>query len=159
MKSLADQLKGLGYIDKHEEERQLKKQKREQEQQLRKQKQLAEKQRKLKEREDRKKRLNAQPKDKIFKMAYTNDKDAEYTLTAYIDDISTDKHDNTTTIYSMNCISITINGKTYVMDHTHVRSDRVNADITWKMDKKITFKAKIKRYNHGTSQKYEFINE
>ena len=159
MKSLADQLKGIGYIDKYEEERQRNKQKREQEQQLRKQKQLAEKQRKFKEREDRKKRLNAQPKDKIFKMAYTNNKDAEYTLTAYIDDISMDKHNNKITIYSMNCISITIDGKTYVMDHTHVRSDRVNADKTWKMDQKITFKAKIRRYNHGTQQKYELIND
>ena len=158
MKTLADQLKGIGYVDKHEEERKIKQQKREQEKQMRKQKQLAEKQRKLKEREERKKRLNAQPKDKIFKMAYTNDANAEYTLTAYIDDISTDKHDNVTTIYSMNCIFITINGKTYVMDHTHVRGDRVTVDKTWQMDKKITFKAKIQRYDHGTKQKYEFIN-
>ena len=154
MKDLRAALMEKGFKDNNKQDKRNNKNNKDKARQQR----IAEQQRKIEEREERKKRLNAQPKDKILKMAFTNNKDAVYTLTAYIDSISIDNFDNVTTIVSMNCIYITINGKTYVMDHTHVRGDRVTIDSNWKEDQKITFKAKIQRYDHGKQQKYELIN-
>ena len=159
MKSLADQLKQLGYKESEETKQYNKEKQRKEQQSMNKEIRKAnEKSRIIEEREERKKRLNAMPKDKVFNIMALQDKNKEYTITAYIDNISHDNYESGVIIVSINCVHITINGKLYVADHTHLRSDKIKINKNWKIGDKIVFTAKLERYTHSTKKKYELVN-
>ena len=160
--SLAEQLKALGYQESEETKKYNENKKKKEQQQNNKIKKELERRNRLdkiyEEREQRKKELNAQPKDKIFNMLVSQGIDQEYEITAWIDAISKDHIVAGVTIVSLNCLCITVNGKQYVADHTHLRNDQIKINNNWKIGDKITFKAKLKTYDYGKKKKYELFN-
>lgn len=160
--TLAEQLKALGYQESEETKKYNENKKKKEQQQNNKMKKEMKRKAYLdnlyEEREQRKKELNAQPKDKVFNIMALQDMDQVYEITAWIDAISRDHIKADITIVSLNCLCITINGKQYVADHTHVRSDQVKIDPNWKIGDKITFTAKLDRYEYSIKKKYNLTN-
>ena len=97
-------------------------------------------------------------KDILFKKAYEYDKDRYYQVKATIDAFGTDKYDHKTRIVSVNTIHIYIDGQHYIANHTHLRGDKVRLDRRWKKGQEITLNVKVRRYAHGTKDKYELVN-
>ena len=97
-------------------------------------------------------------KDILFKKAYQYDKDKYYQVRATIDAFGTDKYDHKTRIVSVNTIHIYIDGQHYIANHTHLRGDKVRLDRRWKKGQEITLNVKVRRYAHGTKDKYELVN-
>lgn len=97
-------------------------------------------------------------KDILFKKAYQYDKNRYYQITATIDAFGTDKFDHKTRIVSVNTIHIYIDGQHYIANHTHLRGDKVRLDRRWKKGQEITLNVKVRRYAHGTKDKYELVN-
>ena len=108
--------------------------------------------------ERRDKENGAINKDILFKKAYQYDKDKYYQVTATIDAFGTDKFDHKTKIVSVNTIHIYIDGQHYIANHTHLRGDKVRLDRRWKKGQEITLNVKVRRYAHGTKDKYELVN-
>ncbi len=146
MKSLADQLKQLGYKDEREDKNY--------------ERILCKKRTKaIKERKVRKVELDALPKDEVLRLAYeTNDDDMVYEITAYVDDINQDKIFEAITVVSINCVHIVINGQLFVADHAHIRSDEIDIDPTWDICDKITFEARVEKYE-GRGKKGKRLNK
>lgn len=146
MKSLADQLKQLGYKDVREDKNY--------------ERILCKKRTKaIKERKARKVELDPLPKDEVLRFAYeTNNDDMVYEITAYVDDINQDMTSEDVTIISVNCVHIVINGQLFVADHAHIRSDEIDIDPTWDICDKITFKARIDKYE-GCNKKGKRLNK
>ena len=97
-------------------------------------------------------------KDILFKKAYQYDKDKYYQVRATIDAFGIDKFDHKTRIVSVNTIHIYIDGQHYIANHTHLRGDKVRLDRRWKKGQEITLNVKVRRYAHGTKDKYELVN-
>lgn len=112
-----------------------------------------------KTRRDRRDKENgAMDKDVLFKKAYQYDKDRYFQITATIDAFGIDKHDHKTRIVSVNTIHIYIDGQHYIANHTHLRGDKIRLDNRWRKGQEITLNVKIRRYSHGTEDKYELVN-
>ena len=113
-------------------------------------------------REDKQKardeKKGAMDKDKLFKMAYQNNKEQYYQIKGIIDAISRDSRDPNVKIVSLNSIRIRINGKEYIANHTHLRGDKVKLDCRWKKGQEVVLNVKIRRYSHGSKDKYELVN-
>lgn len=149
MRSLADQLKQLGYQDSREDKNY--------------ERVLYHKTTKaLKDGTARKTRLDAQPKDAVLELAYEINKNAIYKITAYVDSIKPDKKYKDITVVSVNCLHIIIDGELFVADHIHLRSDEINIDSTWDINDEIVFEARVDKYRgkgKNRQNKYRLCNK
>ena len=105
----------------------------------------------------RDKRNGALDRDVVFKKAYEYNKDQYYKIRGVIDAISKDKKDPNVKIVSMNSIHIIINGKEYIVNHSHLRGDRVKLDYRWKKGQEVVIIAKIMPYRNNNN-KFELVN-
>ena len=114
----------------------------------------------MEKQKERDKKNGAMDRDTVFAIAYAANKDKAYRIIGTVDAVSPDKQDKNVKVVSLNTIHIYIDNKKYIINHAHVRSDRVKKVSGYTkatINKKVELYVKIRPYSWNNN-KYEVVD-